>query len=187
VLLWLAFFLAYAGYYFVVSWTPKLLVAGGLSARAGMNAGVLLSLGGLGGTLLFALLGGRVSVRRLLLFCLVSSALAMVIFPGVVQGTSLSLGAVIILGATTTNAMASFYALTPRLYDPLVRSAGMGWAVGVGRIGAIAAPFLTGILLDAGWTASVLFRLFGVLLGLAALASLLLPDAREEAHPLTAA
>jgi MFS family permease len=190
-LLWVAFFLAYAGYYFVVSWTPKILVLGGLSTQAGMNAGVLLSLGGLGGTLLFALLGGRVPVRWLLLGCLASSALAMLIFPEVAQGTSLAFGAAIILGATTTNAMASFYALTPRLYGPLVRSAGMGWAVGVGRIGAIAAPFAAGILLDAGWTTAVLFRLFGIFLGLAALVSQLLPGDRVEGlaatHPTDAA
>jgi MFS transporter, AAHS family, vanillate permease len=173
-LLWLAFFFAYAGYYFVFSWTPKLLVAGGLSARDGMNAGVLLSLGGLAGTLLFAFFGGKVPLRWLLLFCLVSSVLTMITFPAVAQGTSLAVATGMILGATTTSAMACFYALTPRLYAPLTRSAGMGWAVGIGRIGAIAAPFFTGVLVDSGWRTSHLFCLFGLSLALAAVASLLL-------------
>ncbi|WP_442780646.1 hypothetical protein [Avibacterium sp. 21-599] len=32
-----------------------------------------------------------------------------------------------------------------------IRSTGAGWSIGIGRIGAILAPIIAGILLDNGW------------------------------------
>ncbi|NNG65625.1 MFS transporter, partial [Pseudomonas fragi] len=45
--IWLLFFLVMFGFYFVMSWTPKLLVSAGLSAQQGITGGVLLSVGGI--------------------------------------------------------------------------------------------------------------------------------------------
>lgn len=53
--IWLLFFPVMFGFYFVMSWTPKLLVAAGLSAEQGITGGVLLSVGGILGA---ALIGG---------------------------------------------------------------------------------------------------------------------------------
>ena len=50
--IWLLFFLVMFGFYFVMSWTPKLLVAAGLSAQQGITGGVLLSVGGILGAAL---------------------------------------------------------------------------------------------------------------------------------------
>jgi MFS family permease len=186
-LLWLAFFFSYAGYYFVFSWTPKLLTAGGLPAQQGVTAGVLLSVGGFAGTLLFALLGHRVPLRWPLILCLCSSALMMVAFTALSPRTPLAVVTGIALGATTTGGQASFYALTPRLYEPLARTSGMGWAMGIGRIGAIAAPFFAGILLDGGWKTTALFCLFGASFALAAGLALLLPAEGTEAGQVSPA
>jgi hypothetical protein len=38
----------------------------------------------------------------------------------------------------------------------------VGWAIGIGRVGAIVAPLITGALLDAHWTASMLYMGVGV-------------------------
>ena len=54
-LLWALFFLVMFGFYFIMSWTPKLLVAAGLSTAQGIAGGTLLSIGGIFGA---ALLGG---------------------------------------------------------------------------------------------------------------------------------
>ncbi|WP_074244856.1 MFS transporter, partial [Pseudomonas aeruginosa] len=54
-LLWALFFLVMFGFYFIMSWTPKLLVAAGLSTAQGITGGTLLSIGGIFGA---ALLGG---------------------------------------------------------------------------------------------------------------------------------
>ena len=62
-LIWLLFFLVMFGFYFVMSWTPKLLVAAGLSAQQGISGGVLLSVGGIFGAALIGALASRWRLR----------------------------------------------------------------------------------------------------------------------------
>ena len=38
----------------------------------------------------------------------------------------------------------------------------MGWAIGVGRIGAVIAPIAAGALLDQAWSPSTIYGLFAV-------------------------
>jgi MFS family permease len=66
--------------------------------------------------------------------------------------------------------MAGFYALTPVLYGPDLRTTGMGWGIGIGRFGAILAPLVTGMLVDRGWHAMPLYAVFAGTFLIAALA-----------------
>jgi MFS transporter, AAHS family, 4-hydroxybenzoate transporter len=50
----------------------------------------------------------------------------------------------------------SAVALATLFYPPPVRSTGLGWALGVGRIGGIAGPLLVGVLLGDGWPSTQL-------------------------------
>jgi len=75
VLGWFVFFCTMAGFYFIVSWTPRLLTAAGLSAKQGLTGGVVLSVGGIVGSALFAWAASRVDARRLLTISLVGTAL----------------------------------------------------------------------------------------------------------------
>lgn len=38
----------------------------------------------------------------------------------------------------------------------------MGWAIGIGRIGAILAPVIAGLLVDAQWTTTHLYVAFAL-------------------------
>jgi MFS family permease len=62
----------------------------------------------------------------------------------------------------------SLNAVAPALYPPSTRATGVGWAMGVGRVGALTAPVLAGVLLEAGWTPRSLFGLFALPLVVAA-------------------
>ena len=169
-LIWMAFFFVMGGYYFVFSWTPKLLTAGGLSAQQGITSGVLLSLGGIGGTVLFAFIAKAFEVRRLISFCLVVSSALMGVFAMTTGTVAASLLVGVGLGAMATSAMAGFYALTPSLYPPDLRTTGMGWGIGIGRIGAILAPLATGVLVDRGWHSVSLYWGFAATFLISALA-----------------
>jgi AAHS family 4-hydroxybenzoate transporter-like MFS transporter len=48
-------------------------------------------------------------------------------------------------------------------YDTALRSTGVGWAIGIGRIGSIVGPAMGGILIAAGVTAGTLFVLIGAM------------------------
>jgi AAHS family 4-hydroxybenzoate transporter-like MFS transporter len=41
--------------------------------------------------------------------------------------------------------------------DPPVKATGVGWALGVGRIGSIVGPLIGGVLLQQKWSAAAVF------------------------------
>jgi benzoate transport len=180
-LVWIVFFCTMAGFYFILSWTPRLLNAAGLSAGAGLTGGVLLNLGGIAGCGLFAFAAARIDTHRLLLGSLIGSALSIVVFGLVMSRLGLALWAALLLGIIANAAMAGLYAVGPPLYLTAVRTTGMGWAIGVGRFGAILAPLASGALLDHGWLPAQLYFFFSAPFVVAALAILLIGPARARA------
>jgi hypothetical protein len=54
----------------------------------------------------------------------------------------------------------------------------MGWAIGIGRFGAILAPLTSGALLDRGWLPAQLYFFFSAPFVVAAVAMLLIGPAR---------
>jgi AAHS family 4-hydroxybenzoate transporter-like MFS transporter len=48
-------------------------------------------------------------------------------------------------------------ALTAAFYPTAVRATGVGWALGIGRIGSIVGPLVGGILLSMKWNAAEVF------------------------------
>jgi MFS family permease len=180
-LVWIVFFCTMAGFYFILSWTPRLLNAAGLSAGAGLTGGVLLNLGGIAGCGLFALAAARADTHRLLFGALIGSALLIVVFGLVMTRLDIALWTALLLGIIANAAMAGLYAVGPPLYPTAVRTTGMGWAIGIGRFGAILAPLVSGALLDRGWLPAQLYFFFSAPFVVAALAILLIGPARAPA------
>ncbi|KLD70042.1 MFS transporter [Xanthomonas pisi] len=174
----LAFFLLMFGFYFVLSWTPKLLVTAGLSAAQGVTGGVLLNLGGIVGGTLFSWLALRGRLSRLTAGALVLVAVGMVAFGLSSTVLSWAFATALLTGAALTAAMGGLYAVAPVVFSAAVRSTGMGWAIGVGRLGAILSPLCAGALLDAGWSPAMLYLACGVplLFAAAAVVAMRLPE-----------
>ena len=180
-LVWIVFFCTMAGFYFILSWTPRLLNAAGLSAAQGMTAGVLLNLGGIAGCGLYAFAASRADTHRLLLGALIGSAVLIVAFGMVMSRLDVALWTALVLGIIANAAMAGLYAVGPPLYPTAVRTTGMGWAIGIGRFGAILAPLASGALLDRGWLPAQLYYFFGAPFVVAAVAIFLIGPARARA------
>lgn len=135
-LLWALFFLVMFGFYFIMSWTPKLLVAAGLSTAQGITGGTLLSIGGIFGAALLGGLAARFRLERVLaLFMLLTAALlALFSLSAGLPGAALPLG--LLIGLCANACVAGLYALAPSLYDAPVRATGVGWgsaSVAAGR------------------------------------------------------
>ena len=169
-LIWAAFFMVMFGFYFVMSWTPKLLVNAGLSNQQGITGGVLLNVGGIVGTSLIGLLAAKFRISRVLMLYLLVNAALMMAFVGLLGKLSVAFTAALLIGVFVNGCVAGLYALTPGLYSVTQRVTGLGWAIGVGRIGAIASPLVAGRLIDAKWAPDQLFSLYGAAFVLAALA-----------------
>lgn len=182
-MLWAGFFLLMASVYFSLSWTPKLLVQAGLSTQQGVTGGVLLNLGGILGGSLFGLLAVRFKLVHLAVVSLLMNALFTVLFGAASTSLSLAFAAAFGVGIFLFASMAGLYGLVPATYPPAVRATGMGWAIGIGRLGAVVAPFVAGVLVDGGTQPSSLYYVFSMPLVVAALAVLASGSGRALVRP----
>jgi benzoate transport len=161
-LLWASFLLVMAGFYFVTSWTPTLLVKAGLSASQGLTGGTLLNLGGIFGAALLGLLAARFALRSVLIAYLVVTGALLALFIPATSALAVAFILAAVIGVFVNGCVAGLYALTAVTYDPGVRATGVGTAIGIGRIGAILSPTVAGGLLDVGWTPESLYITVGV-------------------------
>lgn len=181
-LIWLAFFAIMFGFYFVNSWTPRLLNESGLTQEQGVIGGIMLTLGGTIGSLLFGVLTARWSTRSTLFWFTVGASAAIVLFISSTAVVSLVLALGIVVGMLINGCIAGLYVLTPQSYPATVRSTGSGWAIGIGRAGAILAPIVTGSLLDGGWTPQEVYISVAVAVLVGSLALWLMRGADTEAN-----
>ena len=61
------------------------------------------------------------------------------------------------------------YAIVPETFPTAIRTTGTGWAMSVGRLGAVAGPSRAGVLIEAGWSRPSYFAALGVPMLVAAL------------------
>lgn len=170
--LWAAFFLLMFSFYFALSWTPKLLVSAGLSAKEGVTGGVLLNVGGILGGSVFGLLAARVALRPLTAVSMGLTAVAVAAFGLYTHDLGMAFMVAGAIGAFIFASMAGLYAFAPVVYPAAVRTTGLGWAIGIGRLGAVLGPLVAGMLLDGGWPAPHLYYVYALPL-LAAAASVM--------------
>lgn len=149
-LLWIPYFMNLLIIYFIVSWLPALLQQSELPVSAGINAIVLFSLGGMAGSLLE---GRLMTWLGAIVLLAVEFGISTLLIGSLAFTVSLSLIMTItfILGLTVQGAQAGLNALVAAFYPTAIRSTGVGWALGVGRIGSIVGPVLAGSLLSIGW------------------------------------
>lgn len=157
-LLWVQFFMNLLLLYFNISWLPGLLRQAGMSVHAGVLAISLFSFGGAIGCLVQGPIIRKFGAHVLLLAEFASSALFIWMMSLAAGTFSLVVPAAFVLGFCVTGAQGGINALAAGFYPTSIRSTGVGWALGVGRIGSIVGPLLAGMMLLRGWTPQQVFR-----------------------------
>jgi MFS family permease len=150
-LICISFFMLMVSFYFVLSWTPKNLVDLGFSVSEGIYASVLLNAGGIVGGLMFGLLARRTSARLISAWLLVTLFAAILAYGALKHDLMALMAGATVSGFFMIGSMASLYAIVPQIYPVRVRNTGTGLAIGFGRLGAVAGPWLGGVLIGAGW------------------------------------
>jgi AAHS family 4-hydroxybenzoate transporter-like MFS transporter len=156
-LLWIPFFMNLLILYFVLSWLPSLLRQSGLSIAAGVQAVGAFSLGGMIGTLTQGHFMRAVGSRTALIG---EFALCVLLIPSLASTASslaLILTIIFVLGICVQGAQAGLNALAAMFYPTAIRATGIGWALGVGRVGSIVGPSVGGLLLSMQWTPDRIF------------------------------
>ncbi|VXB00646.1 hypothetical protein [Citricoccus sp. K5] len=135
--MWVAFFAVMFGFYFVNSWTPRSLNESGLTQNQGVIAGIMLTIGGTIGSLLFGVLTARWSTRATLFWFTIGSAAAIVLFisSASIVWAVFALG--VVVGMLINGCIAGLYVLTPQSYPASVRSTGARWAIYIGVPGVV--------------------------------------------------
>ncbi len=179
VLLCLAFFVMMLTFYFVMSWTPKILVDSGMSATQGISGGIILNLGGIIGCVFLGYLSSRLPLPRLILVYVILTIVLMIVFARVGSHIGAMVAIAASLGFFLFGCMVGLYALAPQIYPVQSRSAGISIAIGVGRIGGVLSPMLAGVLFDLGWAKTDGYILFALPLVITATAIVVLGRAMK--------
>jgi len=164
--LWITFFLSFSTLYFLMSWVPKLMEHAGFSAAVGRQAFFLLNLGGVTGIFTLGLLSTRISLSRLVSGFLIVSAVLMVVFAAMPGQEMVLMVVITLIGALMQGGFTGLYAIAAKVYPTEIRSTGIGWGIGLGRIGAVAGPAVAGYLIAAGFSTSANFAVFAAPLAL---------------------
>ena len=160
--LWAAFFLIFSTLYFLMSWIPKLMDDSGYEPAIGRQAFLYFNLGGAVGIYLMSYLSTRWKLTNLIFVLSVSSAIAMGAFAYAPRELNLLLGLILLIGILQQGGFTGLYAVAAKLYPTEIRSTGIGWAIGLGRSGAVAGPAVAGYLIVAGLDMSANFIIFAV-------------------------
>jgi MFS transporter, AAHS family, 4-hydroxybenzoate transporter len=157
VLLWTQFFMNLLMLYFIVNWLPGLLRQSGLAVSAGVIAVSVFSLGGIVGCIAEGRIMNSCGTYPTLLAEFVISAMLVGLMALLTNSFVMLMVVTFVLGVAIQGAQAGLNALAANFYPTAVRSTGVGWALGVGRVGSIVGPAIGGVLLSIGWTPQRIF------------------------------
>lgn len=170
--LWTAIIMVFMTFYFLVSWITQLSVQAGLPLESAIYAGAVFNLGGFFGTVSIGFLGLRYGLQKVTFLALCIGAAVVAIFGMVSTSLVLTLGLAFCAGFLTNGGFNGFYGLSAVLYPVEIRSTGIGWAMGIGRLGAVAGPVVGGVLIGIGLETPALMMVFAVPLIISGFAAL---------------
>jgi len=180
ILIWVMFFMNLMNLYFLANWLPTVIHNAGISMEQSAAITALLQIGGTIGTFSFGWLFDRLSPFRVLASAYFVSGF---FIAGIgLAGTSVGLVILTVFGAgfCIVGAQMGANAMTASYYPTAIRSTGVGWALGIGRIGSIIGPWVGGLILSFEWKTSSLFLTAAIPALLAALAAFIMALQRSE-------
>ena len=148
-LIWVVYFMNLLNLYFLNSWLPTIISDAGIPVDTANRLTALFQLGGIGGALILGAVLDRVFSFWILAGCYLWAAASVYLI-----GTAASIPAMAITiacaGLGIIGGQNACHAVTAEFYPARIRSTGVGWALGIGRIGSIVGPVVGGLLLAQG-------------------------------------
>jgi AAHS family 4-hydroxybenzoate transporter-like MFS transporter len=160
--LWTIFLCASLDLYFLVTWLPTILQDHGVAAKDSLIVTSMFQLGGLFAPLLLArLIDARHAVATV--GCVLALGAVTTLSIGW-AGTSVGmLGLLVFLtGGLVQGGLTGLTAISAGLYPTPIRSSGVGWALGISRVGGIVGPMLGALAVAAGLSFQAIFALFAI-------------------------
>jgi AAHS family 4-hydroxybenzoate transporter-like MFS transporter len=183
IFVWVVYFMTLLNLYFLTNWLPTIMIDAGLADATAIRITSLFQIGGMAGALML----GVIVARYRSFVVLAASFLWATVWIAVtgMAGSSVPLLIVTVFcsGIGVIGGQTIAHALTSEFYPTSIRSTGVGWALGVGRVGSIIGPTVGGILLSTGGGARHVFWAAAVPAIIAAIAAaLIVPRSRASEY-----
>ncbi|WP_394283911.1 MFS transporter [Corynebacterium sp.] len=182
----LATFVTLLAWYGLGTWLPKLMQEEGYDFGASLNFTLALNLGAIIGSVVTAWAGDRFGPVR---SGVVAAGVAGIALLGLLAGPPILAvyGILVLAGVGTHGTQILIIAAVTHFYPHRLRGTALGWALGVGRIGAVVAPQLAGLLLSWGLGPESNYLLFAVSALLSSLSLIILYNIQRRSPSTTKA
>jgi AAHS family 4-hydroxybenzoate transporter-like MFS transporter len=148
--LWVVNFCSVLCLFVILLWLPALLHSLGHSPAASIFVTTMFTFGGIPGFIGAAAIVDRLGAERLTAWILFLEASCLVLIGSVRLPYVLLCLVAAGLGIGSAGQI-GINAVSGALYPAAIRATGVGWALGVGRLGQVAGPLGAGLLLGLGW------------------------------------
>ena len=157
ILLWVINFMNLLNLYSLANWLPTVVTGMGYTTQTAVLVGTILQVGGTIGTFGLAWMISKGGFLPMLIgtFAVATVSIALIGSPGI--SLALLFVIVFIAGWCVVGGQPGINAFAATFYPTYLRSTGVGFGLGVGRIGAIVGPLIGGRLMAAQWTPQQLF------------------------------
>jgi AAHS family 4-hydroxybenzoate transporter-like MFS transporter len=150
VLMWVIFFCSLLNLFLFVSWLPEVLHLMGMTSAGAARASSYRELGAIFAVLYLGWLIDRSGPERALALHYAAGIVFIAMIALLSMPYLLLITAIFFSGMTIIGSQTGANAACGKLYPARMRTSGLGWALGIGRLGGIAGPALGGYLLSLG-------------------------------------
>jgi MFS family permease len=165
------------------TWLPQLMASAGYSIAAGIGQLMVLNVGAVVGLVAAGILADKHGAKKVVLLWFGLSAVLLAVLSIKLQNELLLNAAVFVTGVFVFSSQVLVYAWVSQLFPSRLRATALGYSAGVGRLGAILGPAVTGTLVAAGIAYPWGFYVFAAAAVIAVAALAIVPQRISHAEP----
>ena len=160
--LWFIFLLCFSSLYFLMSWIPRLVILNGLSESDAQTIFATFNFGGIVGILLIGLFSIQKQLSELVGYFILLAAFIMSSYMVLPLKEGFIHISCFFIGLFLQGGFVGLFAIASKFYPTHIKATGIGWAIGLGRFGAVIGPAIAGFMVAAGLSMGVNMLVFAL-------------------------
>ncbi|WP_064198580.1 MULTISPECIES: MFS transporter [Emticicia] len=159
---WIAAFFGFMTLYTLMSWVPTIAKDSGLPFELATWVGIMLNIGAAIGSASVGAIGSQFGLRQTIFTFMLVAFVVMQTYAFSTLTTTLIFILVLLIGFFVQGGFNGIWPTLSRIYEAKIRTTGVGYTVGIGRVGAILGPLVFGYFSDLGLSIQALFIAFSI-------------------------
>jgi MFS transporter, AAHS family, 4-hydroxybenzoate transporter len=160
--IWVAAFFGFMTLYTLMSWVPTIAKDSGMAFALATWVGITLNIGAAAGSTCVGCVGNIFGLRQTQISYMFIAFLVMLTYAFSVLSVPLIFTLVLLIGFFVQGGFNGIWPILSRIYPSNIRTTGVGFTMGIGRLGAILGPLVFGYLADSGMSTKYLFIIFSI-------------------------